>query len=173
MENDCGRLLTVLECVPLSRMSPRLGVRKHWRHAMGESRTVLLVEDEPDFRDAVVFVLRRHGYAVTPAATVAEAVSRLACGLPDLLLVDMILPGESGFQILRLVKERSDGRVPAIMMSGYASVAHQDYALAAGVELFLPKPFKVAQLLDAADSLCPLLHPTPLRPVTPTVAACS
>ena len=140
---------------------------------MGESRTVLLVEDEPDFRDTIAFVLRRHGYAVTPTATVAEAEARLASGLPDLLLVDMMLPGESGFQILRLVKERSDGRVPAIMMSGYTSIAHQHYALAAGVELFLPKPFKVAQLLDAIDLLCPLPHSTPLRPVTPTVAACS
>jgi DNA-binding response OmpR family regulator len=140
---------------------------------MGESRTVLLVEDEIEFRDAIMFVLRRHGYAVSPAATVSEAEVRLASSLPDLLLVDMMLTGQSGFQILRLVKERSDGRVPAIMMSGYVSVAHQDYALAAGAELFLPKPFKLTQLLEATDSLCPLPRSTSVRPVIPTVATCS
>ena len=139
---------------------------------MGDSRTILLVEDDGDFREAIRQVLHRSGYTVLPAADATEAESRLATGLPDLLLVDMLLPVRSGFQVLRLVKEQSDGRVPAIMVSGLTSPIHQQYAHAAGADRFLVKPFRLAQLLDTLESLCPLPRPA-TRPHAPTVAACS
>jgi len=120
------------------------------------SRTILLVSDESEFRDTVAFVLRRRGYQVENAPNAEEAESWLAENVPDLLLVEMLLPDRSGYQVLRFAKERSDGRIPAIMMSGHASGPHQDYAFAAGADLFLPKPFTLAQLHDAVGAICPL-----------------
>lgn len=126
---------------------------------MVASRTVLLVEDEPVLRSAMATVLRRRGYEVIDAANAAEAEDVLARGLPDLLVAAMMLPGRSGFQVVRLVRERSDGRVPVVMVSGIASPAHRDYAYASGVDAFLAKPFSAADLAVLADELCPLPRP--------------
>jgi DNA-binding response OmpR family regulator len=127
------------------------------------SRTILLVSDQAEFRDSVAFVLRRRGYRVEQAASAVEAESWLAQNVPDLLLVEMMLPDRSGFQVLRLAKERFDEQTPAIMMSGHASGPHRDYAFAAGANLFLPKPFTLAQLYDSVGALCPLPRQTSHR----------
>lgn len=126
---------------------------------MDGSRTVLLVEDEPELREAMAFGLRRRGYEVYTAADVPEADDFLARGLPDLLVADMLLPGPSGFRVVQTVRERSEGRVPVVMVSAASSPAHRDYALASGVTVFLPKPFALAELTRVAERLCPVPRP--------------
>jgi DNA-binding response OmpR family regulator len=128
---------------------------------MDLTRTVLLAEDEAILRDTLAVALAHHGYEVVAIGTGTEAIAAAADRLPDLAIIDMLLPGESGFQVTGVVKDLSAGRVPVIMMSGNTSAAHRDYALAAGVDAFLPKPFDPDRLLELADSLCP--------PVTPRV----
>ena len=120
------------------------------------SRTVLLVEDEVDQLETMAFTLRRRGYEVVTAGDTGGAEEYLARHIPDLLVTEMMLPGRSGFQLLRLAAERWDRRVPAIMMSGNTAPAHRDYALAMGATEFLAKPFSLAELADAAETLCPL-----------------
>jgi DNA-binding response OmpR family regulator len=114
-----------------------------------------VVEDDPDLCEALAAALRRKGYEVVPVGDGAEAIRLLAGQPPDVAVLDMMLPGASGFQVARLVKERSDGRVPVLMISGNSSAAHQDYAFAAGADRFLPKPFSLARFLDAVTALCP------------------
>lgn len=130
---------------------------------MGSSRTVLVVEGEPDLREAMALGLRRRGYEVQTAGDAVEAEDLLARGLPHLLVTDMMLPGRSGFQVARLVEERSDGRVPVVMVSANTSPAHRDYAFASGVDTFLAKPVSPVELAAAAEELCPLpaLRPAP------------
>ena len=123
---------------------------------MGTLRTILLVEDETDLRDAMAMVMRRHGYEVLAAADAVEAEEYLSHGLPDLLIADMMLPGASGFHVVRLVEEQSEGRVPVVMISANSSRPHRDYALAAGASAFLAKPFALAELVAAAEKFCPL-----------------
>jgi DNA-binding response OmpR family regulator len=126
---------------------------------VGQFRTVLLVEDQADLRDLLTFALRRRGYRVVPVGDGHTAVRVLDDRLPDLAVVDMMLPGPSGFSVTELVKERSDGRVPVIMISGNTAAAHRDFALAAGADTFLPKPFALSALVQAAETLCPLPPP--------------
>lgn len=126
---------------------------------MGSTRTVLVVEDDADIRDDVAFALRRRGYKVVVAADGDAADALLGHGPPDLLVTDMMLPGRSGFQLARRVKELSDGRVPVVMVSGNGSPAHQDYALVAGIDAFLPKPFTLEALVCLVAELCPLPRP--------------
>ena len=128
---------------------------------MGSSRTVLVVEAEPQLREAMAYGLRRRGYEVQTAGDAAEAEDLLARGLPHLLVTDMQLPGPSGFQVARLVAERSDGRVPVVMVSANTSPAHRDYALASGVDVFLTRPVSPAELAAAVEELCPLPAPRP------------
>ncbi|MDB5307914.1 MAG: response regulator [Gemmataceae bacterium] len=138
---------------------------------MKTARTVLLVEDEPEQREAMAFALRRRGYDVVTAGDAAGAEEVLVRDLPDLLVTDMMLPGRSGYQVLRLAAEVSNGRLPAIMMSANTAPAHRDYALAAGADRFLAKPFSLADLARAAEALCPPPPPTTAPHPVPLMTA--
>ena len=126
---------------------------------MDTPRTVLLAEDEADLRELLATALRQHGYQVVAVDAGDAAIGWAADRLPDLAVVDMMLPGQSGFRVAEVIKELSAGRVPVIMISGNTSAAHRDYAFAAGVDTFLPKPFDPDRLTKAADSLCPPTAP--------------
>lgn len=118
--------------------------------------SILLVEDEQPLREFLAFALERQGYHVIAVEDGVQADRWLAEQLPDLALVDMMMPGASGFLVTRLVKERSDERVPVVMMSGNTGEAHRHYAFASGADSFLQKPFTPTALLEAVHALCPL-----------------
>jgi len=128
--------------------------------------TILLVEDEPSLLEALEYTLRRHGYDVIAVGDGHEACGWLAKELPDLAIVDMMIPGASGFTVTGLIKDRSDERVPVIMMSGNTAAAHRDYAFASGADVFLAKPFMPAALMDSIRSLCPARMEPVVRPTT-------
>lgn len=138
---------------------------------MRTSRTVLLVEDDVKARQAVSDVLGRRGYEVVATGDGIEGERLLSRGLPGLLLVNMLLPGRSGFHLARLAKEQSDGRVPVIMVSTNGSPVHRDFAFAVGVESFLVKPFFPFELLNAIDGLLPLRSVSSSRPPSPVAVA--
>ena len=122
---------------------------------MASKRTVLIVEDDLLFREALEFILERGGYRVL-AASDGEAAKLLIDGqFPDVAILDMMLPGQSGFQITQSLKEQSEGRIVVLMISGNSSAAHRDYAIVTGVDRFLPKPFSPAKVLEVVEELCP------------------
>ena len=122
---------------------------------MSHQSTVLVAEDDPDLRDAIELILVRGGYHVVATGDGLRAVD-LACEHRiDVALVDLLLPGQSGFQVTTDLKVRHGDAIRVVMMSGTASQAHQNYAFAAGAERFLPKPFTTTQLLDAIAAFCP------------------
>src|SRR5262245_30605948 len=130
---------------------------------MASHRTVLLAEDDPHRLDSLGFALRRRGYHVLGAADGNRAAELLARSLPDIAVVEMLLPEQSGFQVAMLAKERSDGRVPVVMLAVSAADPHRNYALAVGVDVFLAPPLVAEELVEAVESLCPLSAP-PRRP---------
>jgi CheY-like chemotaxis protein len=123
---------------------------------MSRTRTVLVVEDDPDLRDTVELLLLRKGYHVVATGDGLRAVQLAGQHRVDLALVDLLTPGQSGFQVTSDLKAIFGDEVKIVITSGTASRAQLDYAFAAGAERFLPKPFTVAQLLEALDALCPL-----------------
>jgi chemosensory pili system protein ChpA (sensor histidine kinase/response regulator) len=92
----------------------------------------------------------------------------MARGLPDVVVVEMLLPGQSGFQVAVLAKAWSDGRVPVVMLADLAGGAHRDYALALGIDLFLARPHSPGEVVAAVEALCPLAAP-PRRPGSGTL----
>jgi DNA-binding response OmpR family regulator len=122
---------------------------------MALHRTILLAEHHPEHLDAIGFALRQRGYHVLTALDGARAAELVGRNLPDAVVLDMFLPGQSGFQVARLVKERSDDGVPVVMLSPTAAGAHRDYAAALGVDAFLPAP-TIAGVIAALEALCPL-----------------
>jgi DNA-binding response OmpR family regulator len=128
---------------------------------MASHRTVLLVEDNPHRLDALGAAFRRHGYHVLTATDGHRAAELMARGLPDVAVVGMLLPGQSGFQVAALAKAWSNGRLPVVMLADIAADAHRDYALAVGADVFLARPVSPEGVCEAVEALCP--RPTQAR----------
>lgn len=117
-------------------------------------KRVLLVEDEPNIVEAIRFILHRDGWAVTThadGATALEAVTRHA---PDVLVLDVMLPGKSGFEILRELRQAPETRdLPVLMLTAKGQSRDRDLALRYGVTRFMTKPFANAEVLAAVNGL--------------------
>jgi DNA-binding response OmpR family regulator len=122
---------------------------------VSRQRTVLVVEDDPDLRNAVELILLKRGYHVVATGDGLRALELAAQHRVALALVDLLVPGQSGFQVATDLKAAYGDAVNVIVMSGNTSPAHQDYAFASGAERFLPKPFTTTRLLDAVAEFCP------------------
>jgi DNA-binding response OmpR family regulator len=123
---------------------------------MASQITVLLAANDSELLNALGFTLNHRGYHVVTALSGDGAVALADIQLPHLAILDMLLPGQSGFQLTRLLKERSDGRIPVVMISDQTAPAHRDYAFAAGVDRFLEKWLAPTRILELVESLCPL-----------------
>jgi DNA-binding response OmpR family regulator len=121
--------------------------------------TVLLAASDTELLNALSFLLNHHGYHVVAAQSGDGAIALADLQLPHLAVVDMLLPGASGFQLARLLKERSDWRIPVVMISDQTAPAHRDYAFAAGVDRFLEKWLAPTRLLEIVAALSPKPEP--------------
>jgi DNA-binding response OmpR family regulator len=117
--------------------------------------TVLLATNDAELLNALSFTLNHHGYRVVAAQSGDGAIALVDLQLPHLAVVDMLLPVQSGFQLARLLKERSNWRIPVVMISDQTAPAHRDYALAAGVDRFLEKWLAPTRLLEVVEALRP------------------
>jgi DNA-binding response OmpR family regulator len=117
--------------------------------------TVLLATNDAELLNVLSFTLNHHGYRVVAAQSGDGANSLVNLQLPHIAVVDMLLPGQSGFQLARLLKERSNWRIPVVMISDQTAPAHRDYALAAGVDRFLEKWLAPTRLLEIVETLRP------------------
>ena len=127
---------------------------------MSKSKTVLIVDDDPDIRLALQTVLGREGYRVLTASDGNMGLAVAERELPDLVVVDMMMPKKSGFLVLEKLKSRPDGP-KVIMITANEGSRHKAYAEVLGVDEYLRKPFEMARLVEAAQRLCPLTEPKP------------
>lgn len=112
------------------------------------SKQILIVEDEKSIRDAITFGLRRGGYAVREAENCQAARVQLADELPDLMLVDWMLPDMSGLELTRMVKKDPATRdVPVIMLTARAEEDDRIRGLEGGADDYISKPFSPRELL--------------------------
>ena len=117
---------------------------------------VLAVDDEPDTREMLVAGLGQCGAQVTAVGSAAEALEAFASAVPDLLISDIGMPDEDGYELIRRVRElpaEGGGRVPAIALTAYARVEDRMQALRAGFQMHVPKPVELAELVAVAASL--------------------
>jgi two-component system cell cycle response regulator DivK len=114
---------------------------------------VLLVEDDTRLQLLGRKVLERSGYAVAIAGDGAAAIEMAAGGRPDLILMDISLPGIDGLEATRIIK-RAQPALPVVAVTAHAMAGDRERTLAAGCDGFLSKPYLVAALLAAvADHL--------------------
>lgn len=128
--------------------------------AAGSRRpTILIVEDDDRIRRALELALIDEGYAVDEVADGESALGRLADATPDLLLVDLMLPGMSGFDLCRQVRSESD--VPIIVVSARSDSHDVVAGLEAGADDYVTKPVMVKELAARIRALLRRARPRP------------
>ncbi|MEO9177021.1 MAG: response regulator, partial [Gaiellales bacterium] len=112
--------------------------------AVNVPTTILVVDDEEAVRRLVVYPFERDGYRVLQAATGEEALEIVARERPDLILLDLMLPGIDGYEVCRRV--RSTSMVPIIMLTARDDEIDKVLGLELGADDYVTKPFSVAEL---------------------------
>jgi DNA-binding response OmpR family regulator len=112
---------------------------------IGQVAAILLVEDDASTREAVTMALEGFGHRVTPAATGDEALDRWRRSRPDLVLLDVMLPGRDGLDVCREI--RREDRVPIIMLTARSDPIDVVLGLESGADDYVTKPFETRVLL--------------------------
>lgn len=112
---------------------------------MSESAHILVVDDHKDILDLVGRYLRRQGFRTTEAPNAAQARQHLAKGAFDLVILDIMMPGEDGLSLCRHLQS-NDGP-PVILLSAMAEDTDRIVGLEVGADDYLPKPFNPRELL--------------------------
>jgi CheY-like chemotaxis protein len=116
--------------------------------------TIMVVEDNEPSRDALSRRLERRGYRVVPATNGLQAVATARTAMPDLILMDLGLPGIDGWEATRQLKDDAATRhIPIIVLSAHAMTNDRDLALDAGGDDFDTKPVRFQQLLGKIEAL--------------------
>ena len=121
-----------------------------------EGVRILLVEDDPESRDALTAVLRLHGATVSAVGSSNEALKALGDQCPDVLISDIAMPGGDGYELMRAVRAlpaEAGGQVPAIALSAYVRVDDSRQSIAAGFSVHLPKPIDPGVLVHTVAQL--------------------
>lgn len=109
------------------------------------ARTILVVEDDPQLRLLIARSLKEHGYGVLTASTGAEMRVALQNGKVDLVVLDIMLPGTSGIELLRRL--RAESNLPVIFISARGDEADRVIGLELGADDYLAKPFGTRELI--------------------------
>jgi DNA-binding response OmpR family regulator len=126
-----------------------------------EAKMVLVVEDDPDLSVIIGIRLRREGYATVLARDAAEALVAVGRSAPDVILLDIGLPGEDGYAVLERLRGLGVA-TPVIMVSAYETAEHGPRSLAAGATAFLQKPIAWSSLMTALQ-VALVTRPLPSR----------
>ena len=115
---------------------------------------ILVVDDDPRLREYLRVNLEMEGYEVAEAGSAEEGLAALEEEPPDLILLDVMMPGVDGWQMLSRVRERHGlDSIPVVMFSGKVDAEQASAAEAAGAQAFLGKPFDPQQLIASTKQL--------------------
>lgn len=115
---------------------------------------VLLVEDEPNIIEAVGFILARDGWSVATHANGETAIAEIKRVTPDVLILDVMLPGRSGFEVLKDLRADAEfSQLPVLMLTARGQGKDRELAQKLGATKFMTKPFANADLLEAVREI--------------------
>ena len=113
------------------------------------SRNILLIEDNEQNRYLASFLLEQRGYAVVHAHDGTSALAHVQAATPDLILLDIQLPGMDGYAVARALRALTGALVvPIVAVTSYAMVGDREKALGAGCDGYLEKPIDPATFVD-------------------------
>lgn len=118
-------------------------------------KNVLIVDDDPDIVTAISAALEDLGVNIVSTGNGNAAVDMIQEQTPDLLVLDQMLPGRSGFLVLEKIRpmRKETGKPPVIMITANPGARHKMYAETLGVSTYINKPFRMEKLVKAAEKL--------------------
>jgi two-component system KDP operon response regulator KdpE len=117
---------------------------------MSQGARILVVDDEPQIRHSLQTNLEKRNYDVTTAASAEEALEAIARQNPDVIIVDLILPGLDGIELTRRIRDKSP--VPIIVLSAIGDERKKVEALESGADDYVTKPFGIEELVARVKS---------------------
>ena len=112
------------------------------------SKKILIADDEPNIVAALEFLLQRGGYEVLVARNGDEALKLVEACSPDLVLLDVMMPLRSGYEVCKRMRERAEWRhIKIIMLSAKGRDAEVNKGLSMGADLYVTKPFSTRELM--------------------------
>ena len=118
------------------------------------AKRVLVIEDEPNIIEAISFILSRDGWTVHTHSDGMTAIDKIKATPPDLIILDVMLPGKSGFDILRDLRDAPEiAHLPVLMLTARGQTRDRELAERLGVSQFMTKPFSNAEVLESVRIL--------------------
>lgn len=115
---------------------------------------VLVVDDEPNIVLSLEFLMEQAGFEVVTAEDGEQALARVDDTQPDLLLLDISLPGISGFDVLeRLRSQEATAQLPIIMLTAHGRDVEREKGMALGADDYITKPFSTQSLVEKVKAL--------------------
>jgi CheY-like chemotaxis protein len=167
-----GRGATFVVTLPISAVGPSSSGKERAARQIRESSSyerpshlrglrVLVVDDDEDGRRLVSAILEDCGCVVTTAGSVAEAMKRLSEEVPQVLISDIGMPQEDGYELIRRVRAlppQRGGDLPAAALTAYARPEDRRRLLNAGFSMHVPKPVEPAELVATVGTLTRFIH---------------
>lgn len=118
------------------------------------TKRVLLAEDEPNIVESLTFLLDRAGFEVTVKTDGRQALNAALDAVPDVLILDVMLPELDGYEVLRQLRsDQRTNKLPVVMLTAKGQREDRDTALACGADLFMTKPFANSEIVAAVKQL--------------------
>nr|WP_163503041.1 response regulator [Halomonas socia] len=115
---------------------------------------VLVVDDEPNIVLSLEFLMQQAGFDVVTAEDGESALKSVVDGAPDLILLDISLPGISGFDVLEQLRaDPAHAKLPIIMLTAHGREVEREKGLALGADDYITKPFSTQALVDKVQGL--------------------
>src|ERR1700759_3203564 len=115
--------------------------------------SVLVVDDEPTIAEVVARYLNRAGYRTRVAANGREALDAAASQRPDLVVLDLMLPGIDGLEVMRRLRDQDRDRVAVILLTAKSEESDRGIGLRLGADDYVVKPFSPAELVARVDAV--------------------
>lgn len=118
------------------------------------AKTVLVVDDNADVRELIVLILQSHGFFTHAAENGIEALLAIHEFPCDLVLLDLMMPGISGIEVVKKIREvKSRKDLPIVMITAQTSIEDVEQAIQCGANSYLIKPFKAEEIIEVIHQL--------------------
>jgi DNA-binding response OmpR family regulator len=118
------------------------------------SKRILIADDEPNIVAAIEFLLQQRGYEVLIAQDGEKALELIEACSPDLVLLDVMMPKKSGYEVCMRIRERAEWRhIKVVMLSAKGREAEVNKGLSMGADLYVTKPFSTRELMEKINGL--------------------
>ena len=118
------------------------------------AKHVLIIEDEPNIIEAISFILSRDGFTVHTHENGESAMDKVRAQRPDMIILDAMLPGKSGFDILRELRaDPVTSNLPVLMLTARGQAKDRELAIRLGADVFMTKPFSNAEICAQVRAL--------------------